>query len=109
MNNRIAELRLRRGWSQQILAEKLGTTRQSINSYEAGRSSPQLKIAFKLAKVLNTPLDDIYKVPENDRPTIIEAPTPPGEDPGDAQVNNGEWSDGSGSADGCDESSGVDG
>ena len=36
MNYKIAEARIAKGWSQQDLAERLGTTQQTIQRYESG-------------------------------------------------------------------------
>ena len=37
LHNRVRELRLARGWTQQQLAEAVGVSRQSINSIERNR------------------------------------------------------------------------
>jgi putative transcriptional regulator len=51
MNNRLKALRAELGWSQQLLAEKLEVSRQSVNAIETGRYDPSLPLAFKIARI----------------------------------------------------------
>ena len=51
MNNRLKALRAELGWSQQLLAEKLEVSRQSVNAIETGRYDPSLPLAFRIARV----------------------------------------------------------
>lgn len=50
----IKEQREKRGWTQQLLAEKVGATRQTINDYEQGRrlKNPDGMILAKISLVL---------------------------------------------------------
>jgi len=54
--------------TQQQLAEKVGVTRQTILAIEAGRYSPSLELAFRIATVFGAPLEDVfqYKPPKDD-------------------------------------------
>ncbi|HZR28215.1 MAG TPA: helix-turn-helix transcriptional regulator [Terriglobales bacterium] len=45
IQNRVKELRIHRGWTQQQLAETVGGSRQSINSIERNRYLPSLLLA----------------------------------------------------------------
>ena len=65
MQNRIRELRLKRGWSQAELAEKLGVSRQTVIAIEKGRYDPSLPLAFKIARVFGEPIEAIF-TPEED-------------------------------------------
>lgn len=56
---RIANLRKERGLSQQELADLIGTGKDMISRYERDSSSPSVDVAAKIAKVLNTSLDDL--------------------------------------------------
>lgn len=47
--NRLRELRLKRGLSQQELAKKVGISNQSISSYEKGVRKPKIEAWKKLA------------------------------------------------------------
>jgi putative transcriptional regulator len=60
INNKVKELRNRRGWTQQQLAEAVGVSRQSINSIERKRYVPSLPLALKFAAVFGLPTDHIF-------------------------------------------------
>jgi putative transcriptional regulator len=60
MNNRLKELRGERGWSQQALAEKLDVSRQTINALEKGRYDPSLPLAFKIGRLFELKIEDIF-------------------------------------------------
>lgn len=62
IRNRVRELRLDRGWTQQELADAVGVSRQSINSIECDRYVPSLMLALTFAKVFEHPLDAIFKL-----------------------------------------------
>jgi putative transcriptional regulator len=47
--------------TQAELAEKVGVTRQTLNAIEAAKYSPTLELAFKIAKVFDVPLDQVFK------------------------------------------------
>ncbi|MCA9767189.1 MAG: helix-turn-helix transcriptional regulator, partial [Carnobacterium sp.] len=55
------ELRKDKKLTQEALAKKCSVTRQTINAIENDRYDPTLKLAFELAKVLETNVDDIFK------------------------------------------------
>ncbi|MEP1093882.1 MAG: helix-turn-helix transcriptional regulator [Cyclobacteriaceae bacterium] len=46
--------------TQQQLAEKVGVTRQTIVAIEKGKYSPSLELAFRMARVFNTPLEEVF-------------------------------------------------
>ncbi|MFD2840048.1 helix-turn-helix transcriptional regulator [Populibacterium corticicola] len=60
MRNKLPELRGERGWSQQRLAEEIGVSRQTVISIERGRFDPSLPLAFRLARVLELPIEEIF-------------------------------------------------
>lgn len=61
MDNRLAELRKKHGWSQEQLAHELGVSRQTVISIEKGRFDPSLPLAFRLADVFQLTIEDIFK------------------------------------------------
>ncbi|SEK82774.1 putative transcriptional regulator [Carnobacterium iners] len=61
MKNKIFELRKDKKLTQEALAKKCSVTRQTINAIENDRYDPTLKLAFELAQVLETTVDDIFK------------------------------------------------
>ena len=65
MENSLSEHRKARGLSQQGLAEALGVSRQTVISLEKGRYDPSLPLAFRLAKVFDCNIEDLF-TPEDD-------------------------------------------
>ncbi len=63
VTNRIAELRQDVGLSQAALASQIGLTRQTVNAIERGKYSPSLEAAFRIARVLNQPLEQVFDYP----------------------------------------------
>ncbi|WBQ11124.1 helix-turn-helix transcriptional regulator [Hyphomonadaceae bacterium ML37] len=60
MKNRIHVLRAERRWSQAELGERVGVSRQAINAVETGKHDPSLSLAFKLAEVFDTRIEDVF-------------------------------------------------
>ncbi len=60
MENRIRELRAIKRLSQADLADALGVSRQTINALETGKYDPSLPLAFKLAKLFNQRIEEIF-------------------------------------------------
>lgn len=61
VTNRIRALRFAAGeMSQQTLATRVDMTRQSINAIEAGKYSPSLECAFKIAQVFEVELGEVF-------------------------------------------------
>ena len=60
MNNLIKEMRTEMGLTQDDLSERLEVSRQTIISLEKGRYNPSLTLAFKLAKLFNCRIEDIF-------------------------------------------------
>lgn len=60
MKNKLKVLRAERDWSQAILADKVGVSRQTINAIETGKYDPSLPLAFKLAKLFNLTIEEVF-------------------------------------------------
>ncbi len=60
MDNRVKELRNERGWSQQVLGERLGVSRQTIIAIERGRYDPSLPLAFELSRAFKVTIEDLF-------------------------------------------------
>ena len=58
---RIQELRKRKGWSQERLAEAIGRTRDAVSNMERGVNGTHIKIAFAIAEALGVPLADLFE------------------------------------------------
>jgi len=60
MKNKILELRKEKGFTQDNLAKKCNVTRQTINAIENNKYDPTLQLAFKIASILNTTVDNVF-------------------------------------------------
>ena len=47
--------------TQQELAEKTGVSRQTILAIEAGKYSPSLELAFRMADVFRVPISEVFE------------------------------------------------
>ena len=47
--------------TQQQLADKVGVTRQTIIAVEAGKYSPSLELAFRIAMAFGRPLEEVFQ------------------------------------------------
>jgi len=69
VENSVKSLRQKMGISQAGLGEALGVSRQTINSIESGRYNPSILLAFKISKVFNLTIEEIFvyrEVEDND-------------------------------------------
>lgn len=60
MKNRLKVLRAMRDWSQAELAQQLDVSRQAVNAIETGKYDPSLPLAFKLARLFEMPIEEIF-------------------------------------------------
>lgn len=60
--NRLREVRLSRGISQQELADRAGITRQAVNGIEMRRYTPNAAVALRLAQVLDSRVEDLFRL-----------------------------------------------
>lgn len=66
VTNEIRRLRFEAGeMTQADLADRIGVTRQTVIAIEQGRYSPSLEIAFKIARVFDVPLDEVFAYPDD--------------------------------------------
>ncbi|MBY6051749.1 helix-turn-helix transcriptional regulator [Cytobacillus firmus] len=65
--NNIPTLRQERNITQELLAKKVGTSRQTINSIEKGRYCPSLPLALKISNVFNLKVEDIFKFSKEEK------------------------------------------
>lgn len=66
MKNTIKVERAKKNWTQAELAEKIGISRQAMNSIETGKFVPSTLLALKMAYVFGTSVEEIFKLEEND-------------------------------------------
>jgi putative transcriptional regulator len=60
MKNKLKVLRAERDWSQAVLADKVGVSRQTINAIETGKYDPSLPLAFRLAKLFHCQIEEVF-------------------------------------------------
>jgi len=61
INNKLKVLRAEHDLTQEQLAAKVGVTRQTIISIEKGKYIPSLELAFKLTKLFNKKIEEVFK------------------------------------------------
>ncbi|MGV2828757.1 helix-turn-helix domain-containing protein [Myxosarcina sp. GI1(2024)] len=60
MKNRLKELRKTRQWSQADLARALAISRQAVNGFESGKFTPSLEMAFKIARLFDVAIEEVF-------------------------------------------------
>jgi len=60
MKTRIKELRARYDLTQEELAKKVGVRRETIVFLEKGKYNPSLKLAYNIAKVLKSDIEEVF-------------------------------------------------
>ena len=60
MKNNLEEIRKKSNYTQEELADKLGVSRQTINSLENGKYNPSIQLAFKLVKFFNLSIEALF-------------------------------------------------
>lgn len=60
MRNRLKVLRAGRDWTQEELARQAGVSRQAINAIETGKYDPSLSLAFRLGRLFDMPIEEIF-------------------------------------------------
>ena len=60
MKNRLKVLRAERDWSQAELGGRLGVSRQAVNAIETGKYDPSLPLAFRLARLFEMKIEEIF-------------------------------------------------
>lgn len=64
MRNRLRVLRAERQWSQAEVAARLEISRQSFNAVETGKFDPSLPLAFRIARLFDASIEDIFQAPD---------------------------------------------
>jgi putative transcriptional regulator len=68
IQNNIRRLRFDAGeMTQQELADRAHVSRQTIVAIEKGNYSPSLELAFRLAHIFNTPLEEVFTYEPEDK------------------------------------------
>lgn len=73
IGDKIQVLRKEHGWSQQLLAKKIGTSGPIVGRYERGEMTPSVEVAKKLADTFDVTLD--FLVDDTGKTTEIKDKT----------------------------------
>ncbi|WP_027625968.1 helix-turn-helix transcriptional regulator [Clostridium lundense] len=65
MKNRVKELRTATNMTQQQLADLVSVSSRTIISLEKGQYNPSIMLAYKIACVFNTTIEELYCLKEN--------------------------------------------
>jgi putative transcriptional regulator len=60
VKNRLRDLRADHDWTQADLAVRVMVSRQTINAIEKGKFDPSLPIAFRIAKVFDLTIEEVF-------------------------------------------------
>jgi putative transcriptional regulator len=66
MKNKLKVFRAMHDLTQEELANKLGVTRQTVVSLEIGKYDPSIGLAFRIARLFNVKIEDVF---EHEGPT----------------------------------------
>jgi len=61
MKNRLKVYRAMHDLTQESLARELGVTRQTVVSIENGRYDPSIGLAFRIARLFNVKIEDVFE------------------------------------------------
>jgi len=61
LNEKLYELRKKKNWSQEELAEKLEVSRQTVSKWESNKAIPELDKLIKISEIYNITLDELVK------------------------------------------------
>ncbi len=66
MKNLIKVERAKKNWTQAILAEKIGVSRQAVNAIETGKFVPSTILALRMAIVFETNVESIFQLEDDE-------------------------------------------
>jgi putative transcriptional regulator len=66
VKTRIKEFRAKAGMTQEELARQVGVRRETIVFLEKGKYNPSLKLAYRVAKALDSTIEEVFIFDEED-------------------------------------------
>lgn len=66
LRTRIKEYRVKFDMKQEELAAKVGVRRETIGHLEKGKYNPSLKLAFDIAKLFNTSVEELFEFTDDE-------------------------------------------
>lgn len=83
LSNKIRKLRFEHEeMTQRDLSERVGVSRQTINSIENSKHSPSLELAIKIADVFRESVDDVFTFDYDGKPDFLIIEIDIGDPPG---------------------------
>lgn len=67
MKNRLKEAREAAGLTQKEVGEKVGVSRQAINAIETGKFDPSIWLAYDLARLFDSSIEDFFDFEGSER------------------------------------------
>ncbi|MPM96057.1 hypothetical protein SDC9_143213 [bioreactor metagenome] len=67
MKNKIKQFREHLGLTQEQLGELIGVSRQAINAIETEKFEPSIWLAYDIAKVFHSTIEEIFLFEESER------------------------------------------
>lgn len=67
LKNYVRDKRIEFGMTQDELSEQLDVSRQTIISLEKGKYNPSITLAFKLSKLFNCTIEDLFIYEEGEK------------------------------------------
>ena len=68
MKNRLKVLRAEQDWTQAELAGRLDVSRQTVHAIENDKYDPSLPLAFRIARLFDQKIEDIFTPDPSDTP-----------------------------------------
>lgn len=65
MKNQVKQLRIAASLTQEQLAEKVGVSARTIISLEKGIYRPSIMLAYKISRVFQKSIEEIFQLAEN--------------------------------------------
>ena len=62
IKNKVQDLRLKSGATQEEFADAVGVTRQTVSAIEKGNYTPSVTLALKIAKFFKKSLEDVFQI-----------------------------------------------
>ncbi len=72
MKNKIKQFRENLGLTQEQLGQLVGVSRQAINAIETEKFEPSIWLAYDIAKVFHSPIEEVFLFEESERKSRAE-------------------------------------
>ncbi len=78
LKDNLVLLRNMHGYSQEVLSEKIGISRQAYAKWESGATVPDVEKCSRLAELYGVSLDSLVSMESNEVPEMMVPPAPKG-------------------------------